>query len=301
MRKKKKNRKSRYWFLILILFLSIIGAVWLYPQLRLIMKKSWSGEEQFSVVLETKERDALILTLTPAKNIAVVFRIPAKTLVYTPWFGEYQVGKIPILVEQEKEKNIYNRSLSYYFGIPIDLPILNSGLDLNKQTEASLRSELSGSFWPPKGITYWRIWRYLSKKEIVWQFIEVEEFSEKNYLVDGTEVLRIDPLIINRQFSEYFSDPVIKKENITLSIFNAGHREGLANKISLIAENMGMRVVEIGDYDEKIDGCLILADEKELITSKSVMRLGRVLGCEIKLKKLSSIGKVKLLIENVKI
>ncbi len=301
MRKKKRNKKVRYLFFILILTLFSFGAVWLYPRARLIIENSWSGEEQFSIVLEAKESDALILTLTPAKSTVVVSRIPAKTMIDTPWFGEYQVEKLPLLADQENEKDVYNRSLSYYFGIPIDLAVLNSGLSLDRQNKSFLKGNLGRFFWPPKGITFWRIWRYLLKKDLVWQFFEFEELAEEYHLIDGTEVLKIDPARINRQLGEYFSDPVVKNENLTLSIFNAGRKEGIAGKISVLAGNLGLRVIEVGDTEEKIDGCLIFAAEKEIISSKSVIRLSRVLGCEIKQEDVNGIGEIKLLIENVKI
>lgn len=264
-------------------------------------KQAWSGERQVSLALETEANDVLILTLTPAKEMVVVVRVPARTVIETPWFGEYQVGKLSLLADQEKNKNIFNGSLTYYLGIPIDYPMISNSLSLDKFNESEIKKKLTGVFIPPQNFTFFKIWRYLSKKDIVWNLIDLEDYGQKDFLADDSEVFRIKPEKIDDQFWGYFSDPVVKKENLTMSVFNVGSEEGLANKISAVPENMGVRIVEVDSFEMDLEDCLIRVSKPDQIQSVTVDRLKKVLGCRVETGGADGIGDLELLINNVKI
>ncbi len=297
----RRNKNKKNW-LLLVFLVFVAGVLFLLARkLAGVVKNSWSGSEQISLAVEAENKDSLILTLTPGKEMVVVTRIPSKTMIETPWFGYYQVGKLPLLTEQEGSLEIYNRSLSYYLGVAVDASLMDSGFNFNKENKNKLKNKLTKLFFLPRSLTFGRVWRFLSRKDLVWEVIDLEDFGQEDYLADGSAVFNINPESIDQKFWGYFSDPVINKENLTLSIFNVGDQSGLAQKISFIAENMGVRVVEISDMEVEVNDCLIAVSNEEAVQSRTVQRLHRVFGCPIETNQLKGIGEIKLLIENVKI
>ncbi len=299
MTRKKNNKK----YLLIIGVGLVLGLVFIALKTIDQIKNSWSGKGQISIGIEAENKDSYVLTLTPGKEMAVVIRIPAKTMIDTPWFGEYQVEKLSLLSKQEENQLIYNRSLSYFLGLAVDESFINTSLKLDGLEESTVKKSLSRLFVPPKNITFWRVWRYLSDKDLVWQIIDLENYGEVDYLAGNTEVFRVDPSVISRQFTEYLTDPMVKKEEISLSVFNLGGSQGLASLISEIPINMGIRVVEVDslNLDIEFEDCLILLSKPELSETYSVRRLSRVLGCQVKEGSGNGIGDIELLIKDVKI
>lgn len=286
---------------MLIVLIGLFGLVWLGRRVKLRLKNAWSGKEQISLALETENNDVLILTLTPAKEMVVLTRIPSKTRIQTPWFGDYPVGKLSLLVEQEQNKAIFKRGISYFLGLPVDYGFVKTGFSYPTFELSAVKRKLINYFLPPRNITFWRVWRYLSQKDLVWEKIDLKNYGQKDYLPDNTEVFLINPEKIDQQFWGYFSDPVVKKEGLTLSVFNVGGKSGVAKKISALSQNMGIRVVEVGDLQENVEDCLILLEKEEFSRTYTVKRLQRVLGCQIEIREKEGLGDIKLLIKNVKI
>ncbi len=300
MRQKRQNKNKKKWLRIILSLLFLFGLSFLIIQVVIRFRMSWSGNEQISFGLESESGEVLIVTLTPAKDMAVVTRIPGETIIETPWFGNYTVNKLYLLVNQEENENIFNRSLSYYLGLPVDFGYRD--FNFKKDFELSfLKNELSAFFFPPKNITHWRVWRYLKIKDLVWKTIDLSDYGQLGSLADGSEVFLVDPDKIDQQLWAYFSDPLIKGEDISLSIFNAGGKSGLAKKISALCKNIGIRVVEVGDQEEINQDCLLIANDEKLLTSYTVKRLHRLLGCNLELGNVRGLGNLNLIIKNVKI
>jgi len=298
---KRKNRKSSWKKLFLILLILILASLLLVGWWLIRANQVWSGVEQISLGVETANRDSLLITVTPAKDMVVVVRVPSSTMIDTPWYGSYQVGKLSLLADQENDKDIYARSLSYYLGLPVDIGMMRTNLKVDNLSQVSLRKSLRNLLFPPKNITNWRLWRFLNKSDLVWQIIDLEDYGQSEKLADGSEIYRIEPEKIDEQFWTYFSDPVIKKEGLTLSVFNVGERSGLANKIISIPENIGIRVVEVAGLDAEVEGCTINLSHQDQKGTYSVQRLSQILGCSIEVGIKKGFGDIELLIENVKI
>jgi hypothetical protein len=298
---RRNKRKSNWRKLFLILLILILAGLPLVGWRLIGVSDSWSGNEQISLGIETAKQDSLLITVTPAKDMVVVVRIPSRTIIDTPWYGSYQVGKLSLLSEQEGNRDIYARSLSYYLGLPVDIGMMRTSLKVDDLSQSLLRKSLRNLLFPPRNITNWRLWRFLNKSNLVWQVIDLENYGQIEKLADGSEVYRIEPEKIDQRFWTYFSDPVIKEEGLTMSIFNVGEKSGLANKISSIPENIGIRVVEVAGLEAEIEGCVINLGNQDQENTYSVQRLGRILGCPVEFGVEEGFGDIELLIENVKI
>jgi len=299
-RKEREKRSKKIRRLILIAFL-IFLFLGLGREVIAWFSGSWDGRRQVSLAVESSQGDIFILIATPAKKMAVVLKLPANLILETPWFGDYQVDKLSLLAEQEKNISVFSRSLSYFLGLGVDQEIINSGMD-DDSREEEIKKRLLSLFLPPKSVDQWRLWRYLKDGELIWKFIDLSSFSQEKTLPDGSVVLTIDPAMIDQVFWEFLSDPVIKEENLNITVFNVGQIDGLAQRVSLIIANMGGRVVEVGTRPADFEGdCLLVASSKEVEKTDTFRRLVSVFGCDRKIGREEGIGEIQLLIRNVKI
>lgn len=261
----------------------------------------WDAKSQVSIALLSHEGDVFILVLTPAKNMAVAIKLPANLIVETPWFGEYQAGKLSLLAKQEKNDNVFLRSLTYFLGIGIDRAILGKRVTLSGRGTSDKNFFLD-FFLPFYSVEDWRIWRYLKKRDLIWKMVDLSDLSEKTLLADGTEVMKVDPAAITINLGGFLTDPVIKNENLSVVILNTGDKEGLAKKISSVVETLGVRVIKLETGEGGGDNCSLLVSEKKWLKTATVNRLVSVLGCEKSLSERKDLGgDIQILIKNVKI
>ncbi len=262
----------------------------------------WDGKSQITLAIETREKDILILAVTPAKSVVALVLVPSDLEIETPWFGKYQAGKLSLLAEQEESINIFIHSLSYFLKLPIDRGIVaNNDLVVNSEWRGSIKTQLQKFFFPPLSIDYWRLWRFLKNRELVWQMTDLSIFAEKKTLPDGSQLLVIDPGRVEEEIGGFFTDPLVKNEDLAVSIFNTGDITGLAQRMGEIINNMGGRVVEVGDKDfEGSHYCLLFIRRSELMKTVTVRRLEKNFGCEIKLADQVR-GDIQLFVGDVKI
>lgn len=259
----------------------------------------WDNLSQLSFALEAKDGEILILAVTPGKNMASLVILPRNLEIETPWFGRYQAKKLSLLARQEGEGSIFFRSLSFYLGIPVDRGIMGTKLVFD-QNEVVLKQRLKKLFFPPRSIDQWFFWRKLNDRDIFWKITDLSDFSEKRSLPDGSFSVIVDRSIILGEVGEYFSDPSVKKENISIAVANVGQVSGLAQTVSDLIGSIGARVVEVSDKTTDIESdCLILLSKAELEETKTVNRLKSIFGCQIKLGQVN-LGDVQILIKNVK-
>lgn len=261
----------------------------------------WDGKSQLSLAIETQSKKIIVFAITPAKNLATVLIIPPNLKVETPWFGVYRADKLSLLAKQEGKEMIFPRSLEYFLGIPIDRGIIDSRLAFDQGDETTLKIKLRGLFFPARSIGELRIWWWLRKKELVWQIVDLANFSQQEILPDQSTVLVVDSEKISDRLFGLFTDPLVKNENIPLSIFNSGGPSGLAQRTAVIATQFGARVVEVADAQREGDECLILFSQPKLTRTATFRRLKSVFGCREEEGRGEGLGEIQIFVKNVKI
>lgn len=298
MRRKKKGRIFRLFLISLFLFLLLLGV----GRQFLVWKKSdWDGKRQLSLAIETQSKKIIIFALTPEKNMAVALVIPPNLKVETPWFGAYRADKLSLLAKQEGKSRIFSRSLGFFLGIPIDREIINSGIILHQADETEIKRILKQVFSPWRSLDNFRVWSWLRKRELVWRVVDLEAISQEETLPDGSVVLTIDPERIADTLLGIFTDPLVKNENIAISVFNSGGTPGMARRTAAIITSFGGRVVEVTDSERKVDDCLVLFSQERLAQSTTLKRLESVLGCPKEQGRKEGLGEIQIFIKNVKI
>lgn len=296
--KNKKNKLIPILFSLGVLGLVFLGArkawFWVNDKRQL----SWNGKSGYSLALETKNKDILVLSLIPSKKLATVIEIPGNTQIETPWFGKYLAKKLSLLSEQEKSRSVFQRSLSYSLGIPVDSEKVGTALE---KKEKNWPQEISGYFKPWWGVEEWFLWRYLRQRDLVWQEYSIEDWSEKKKLPDGREFYDLHKELFLDEVGGAFTDIIVRREELSVSVFNIGQKQNLADQTADIIQQMGIRVVEIGDRDRELEqGCLIVSS-KDNKSSMTIVRLRRVFGCQYSGEEIDSLGEIGFYIKNVKI
>jgi len=262
---------------------------------------NWDGKAQISLAIETNTGKILIFILTPAKNMSTVVIVPGESIVETPWFGAYQAKKLSLLAKQEGTPSVFSRSLAYFLGMPIDRGFIETNLSVDQYDKKTIRSKLRRFFSPFRSIDNLRIWHWLGSREHVWKIINLVDFGRETSLPDGSSVLVVDTKAISDRFWELFTDPMIKNEDIPVSVFNSGEVSGLAEKAAIIIRNFGGRVVEVADRKmEEEEECLILISGFVPEHTATVRRLESVFGCRSKVGEREGIGDIQILFKNVK-
>lgn len=300
--KKQRSKKTIKIFPLLSVFLLLglvaYGGIKVWSWFSRQWQLNWRGKSGYSLALETKENDILVLSLIPSKKKATVIEVPGNTQIETPWFGQYLAQKLSLLSEQEKTPSIFTRSLSHSLGIPIDSAKTKTSLTKKGEKWSSV---ISGYFRPWWGVEEYYLWRYLGQRDVVWQEYGLKKWSEKKKLPDGREFYDLNRELFLEEIGGQFTDAIVRREELPVSVFNIGQKEDLADQTADIIQLMGIRVVEIGDRDRELDqGCLIVSEEGNR-SSFTVRRLRKVFGCDFQAESLDSLGKINFFIKNVKI
>ena len=299
--KRQRRQKSTSLRKILIFGLVFFLILGLGRRFRSWMRGFWDGKSQLSLAIETQSKRILVLALTPEKRMATVLIIPSNLSIETPWFGAYRAGKLSLLAKQEGKDNIFPRSLEYFLGIPIDKGLIGSDIALGQINEAGVKRTLRRFFSPWRSIDNFRIWSWLKRRDLVWRVIDLGSISQEEKLPDGSIILTIDSGKVSEVTFGLFTDPLVKNENIAISVFNSGGASGLAQKIATMVTSFGGRVVEVADSKREVDDCLILFSREDLVQSTTLRRLESVLGCSKKQGRGEGLGDIQIFIKNVKI
>jgi hypothetical protein len=146
--------------------------------------------------------------------------IPAETDVVA--FGKqlFSFSRMPKLIAQSYRTNI---SLPLFFSITKEL----SGLRIDK---------------------------------IVFIDLSQKSISLEEELPDGTKRHVISPADIDTVLKGVFEDERIRQEGYSVALYNTTHMPSLANRAARILSTLGMLVVSVGNQEEEVTRCEMLAD-----------------------------------------
>jgi len=115
-------------------------------------------------------------------------------------------------------------------------------------------------------------------------------FSQR---VDGAKVYeestsKDGELEFSTSSPEWFLDPQIEKEDLSIEITNSTTTSGLGNKIAKIITNMGGKVVLVSSSQDELTKSIIYYNED----SYTVRKLSKLLNIPIEKKELNSISDI---------
>jgi len=287
--KKKKKRKwlGLIFFLILMGFL-IFGFIKIF---RSINRSLWDGKNQFNLVINSQP--VMIVSLDcPEKKINIL-SVPDGTFVESiHGYGPYRVESLYKLGEMKDQGGyLLTGSLQEYFGLNLDGYLTG---DQYQPEKIKIKNFLlNQSFNSLRGqgktnLTRWdllRIWWQVKKTredKIIFIDLAQTSVSQKVDLADGSQAMKIDPERLSRIINQFFIDEGLEKEDLSVAVLNKTEHSGLANNASKIINNIGGRVVQINNLQDKTAGsssCQIKS-EKKYKETYTVKKLSQIFNCQ---------------------
>ncbi len=104
-------------------------------------------------------------------------------------------------------------------------------------------------------------------------------------LPDGSTVKILDPQRLDAQLNTIFEDESVRRESVTVAVYNTTGMPSLGNRIGRLLTNLGVSVVTVGNDTPEVNTCTVTGSEP-ILKSKSAKVIVSVLGCR------SVVGKV---------
>jgi hypothetical protein len=288
--------------IILILLTIFIGFFIGFVSYNFFSKNTWDGKNRINLVFVGQE--VFIFSLNPWERTAILLSFPSETFIEViHGYGQYRLEAVYQLgqIENHRGGELLAGSLQENLGIPIDgfAVISNFQFPISKDKPkdyilAAFRLLLKGG---ETNLTKWDLarlsWQIRKIRQDKIMVIEAEEGSvlEQILLADGTKGLKIDTEKAKKLAESFFKDSKIRQEDLTIAVLNSTEHFGLAERVSRIIENIGGRVIEIGNTENSkfpahpADGqvpnseCEIRS-KKLLKKSYTVKKLMKIFSCQ---------------------
>ena len=303
MVKKRGEKKNETGSLGRWLF--VLGAIcllFLFGKLILSYRKRVWEKGRLNFILANEL--ALVFSLSPEEENLTVIKIPQKTYIeVTRGFGLYKIESVYPLGElEERGGELLAETVQEFLGISIEgylrirsrLDALGSRSDKEEIIELKRKITSWRVFFKEDLETNFSLWDivkiWLNLKKISAgkiRFIDLEErmVLTEFSLLDGGVGKKGDPLLIDNLLKDFFFEPEIRKEKISVEVLNGTDCSGLGKKAARMITNLGAKVVKVADGEEKVEQCQIKGNEKALKSFTS-SKIKKIFGCqEIKSEK----------------
>ncbi len=252
----------------------------------------WDGTRRLNIIVNTNP--LYLLSFENQDRELTVVTIPLESyLPVTSGYGDYKAGSIFTLGNLDKKIGgglLLSGTISNTFGLPIDGYIDLNGKKLAFSqifTPQKLWEINTDKFTRRKGINtdldpstlnrFLVAVMNLRTDQIKIYNLDELSVTERYLLPDKTEIRKIDTNKLDKLMEDKFREYEIVEENVSVAIYNAGTKSGVAYGVARIISNIGGKVVVVGNADEKIkDECQIGGMPKDSATYK---RLKYIFDC----------------------
>lgn len=287
-RKKHKSNRAISYILALIIFILLLGISWrTYGTFKTSV---WDGRNRLNLVLNINPIS--LVSFDPGSQTINLLTIPDGTYIEAAGdYGPYRIEKIFPLGELEgRGIELLASSLETYFGLPVDGWLMAEKRWQETSETKRLLSGLIGLAFKEKSLTNlsrWdlvRLWLMVNRtRSHKVETVDLGEttVSEEFNLPDDTQAKRVDQERTSRIISNLFTDYQLRQEDLAIVIMNAGGETGLAARAARLVDNIGGRLVEVGDWSEELEECQIKTTS---ITKKTytAQKLAKVFNCRYK-------------------
>lgn len=229
---------------------------------------SWDGKTSFNIAIASigyNVTDISILNYHPQEKKAVILHIADQTYLDLPkGYGLWKVGSIYKLGQEEPKPIgalLLKLSLSKLLGLPIDGIIIdqsknkkNSEELINEWRKNSLAMALfiyssQTDLTPIEGFRLLGAVSQVRGDKLTSLDFEKSSVTESKLLPDSSRVLGIDNVKLDTFIRNYMSDSSVIDEGVSVAIYNATTRSGMAQDVARVIANLGGNVVTISSVD----------------------------------------------------
>jgi len=276
-------------FIISLFLLAIFGG-------KIFSQKVWDGRNKINIVFIGQK--VFIFSLDPQEKKAIILSLPPKTFIETiRGYGDYPLESIYKLGEQEglDGGEFFASSLQENLRVPIDGYVLISDFketNLTSKPREFILACFKDLFFGRNKTNLKRgdlafLWLKLIKvrqNKISIGDLEKLDIAEKVILPDGTGGFKINSQKFKKVALEFFKDLQIRQENLEIAVLNSTSYSGLATRMADLIENIGGRVVEVGEIKNSKfqipNSKCELKSKKGLKKSYTLRKLEKVFGCQ---------------------
>lgn len=291
---RKRKEKKRFTFarnIFLIICLSLFLGVG-FKAWGSFKESIWDGKSRLTLTLDSNP--ILVASFDPGDKTLNFLSIPPHTyLEVIHGYGFYKAESIWKLGELEKGGGeLLAGSLQEYLGVPVDGWVTTRLLKTQASTEGT---EMKSFFLnnlvelikngDGANLTRWDLVRlWWGVRGVRFDKTKLVDLGKTNAvaevtLPDGTIALEPDPLRLDQLVTRLFSDKKIKKEALSIGVYNATEYPGLAKKAARIIDNIGGQVIEVGDWKMRSEKCEVRG-EKKLANTYTARKLLKIFDCQ---------------------
>lgn len=282
--KQTRSNKLALWVLTLLVGLVVIS--WTTRSVKSLFspwnpsatsKKNFIWNKDFNINLAVRSKEISLLTFNPKDERIVIIDIPDEVLLEVPGeFGMWQLRAIYELGESQKGiggDRLLTSALTSFLAIPIDgfldFSALQPAKSATEIVEIIRKNPMSGLNLLSSLKTDLTPWELLNLKlslngvrfdKIKRIDLDKLDVLDKATLLDGTAVLRTDPVKLDSVLSDLV-DPTIVKEHKSIAIFNATDHPQLALKAARLITNLGGNVIITTNAQDKLQKTKVLGEE----------------------------------------
>lgn len=284
-RKTKRNKKIPFVKPAFIIFFLMVG-VTAFIKLFNAFVNRWDGKTQLNILIGQKE-NYFLLVADPGKESVFVINLPDNLLVEAfGGYGNFKLRNLHGLAKQENKPEIFEKSLEYFLGLPVDywldyrdlsfhgqddqLPKYISGL-VRRSVFGKADASVEGRF------NMYLLSLFLKNRHLFWQYEDLFELRLVSGDDSGSLVLKKDNW--DSWAQSYLSDSGLKKESFSLGIYNTTFEKGLAAETARIFSNSGFWVVKIGNDKSDEKNCRIDLKSKDQLKSSTFKRIEKIIDC----------------------
>jgi len=280
-------------FLVFIILL--IGAAFFLW--KIFFQRIWDGKNKINIVFLKPQ--VFVFSLDPPEKRATILFLPENTFLETiHGYGEYPLESIYKLGEQEGYDGgeFLTASLQENLRVPLEGYVFFNDL---KEANLSPSNQRDFILRCLRALFFKREKTNLKKGDIFFLWFKVKkvrqdkispvnleklDITEKIILPDGTEGFKINPQKFKKVALVFFKDAQIRQENLEIAVLNSTSYSGLATRVADLIENIGGRVVEVGEAEnlksQMSDLKCQIRSKKELKKSYTLRKLEKVFGCQ---------------------
>ncbi|MCX6791932.1 MAG: LytR C-terminal domain-containing protein [Candidatus Gottesmanbacteria bacterium] len=277
---------SRIFIVLVILAI----AVWIFfPR-----PKNPYGRETYILVSDPM----IVASWSLSDRTLTLISFPSDILAEgTHGYGTYSLAAFWRLGEiDKKDGTVLAESMSEALGIPVDGYIGPRTGEFTYGTDALVAAKSTFSFKNVFGIlggTYrtniplgvfinlaWRLNFSRPDRVSAYDFTQNSATVAGNsVLPDGSTVQILDPQRLDAQLNTVFEDETVRRESVTVAIYNTTSMPSLGNRVGRLLTNLGVSVVTVGNDTPEVDTCTVAGSDTAL-KSKSANVIVSVLGCK---------------------
>ena len=280
-RKAKKKLLTVRRTLFLLFLVLVVGGI--YQGDRFFSASLWDGKHRLNLVVVAQP--TLVISVIPTQKAVCGISLPDKTFVKAiHGYGAYRIETLyPLGQLENRGGELLAESVQEYLGIPIDAYLLAERPVMAKNSFAQVVVKLFKGEGETN-LTKWdlaRLWWQLGRiREDKFSVVDLGETSacRQVNLADGTEATEIDPQRVARIAKQIFQDNWLVNEDLAIKVLNGTGHPGLAKQAARLVDNLGGRLVGIGDWEEKITQCRLVSNQANRF-SYTVQKLIKIFDC----------------------